>query len=272
MNSFEQINQMPVLYKIPGMERVSVRRGTVYKETDEESLKLDAYYPPDFQLGTKRGAVVFIHGGSQPEHVQHIERSQPYSSWCRLVAASGFVAIMFKHRTDEGYAKLHEAASDVDDLIVYVREHSEELSIDADKLAIWTASSGPIIGLRTILRDKPVYIRGIAIYNGVLSLLNRAYFTFSNEEKPLIQEFSPVYHLSQQRSAQVAPLFVVKAGRDREFLNDSIDEFVTIASRRNIPITFMNHPTGEHGFDILNNDARTKEIIKATLAFFHEHF
>jgi hypothetical protein len=32
----------------------------------------------------------------------------------------------------------------------------------------------------------------------------------------------------------------------------------------------MNHPTGEHGFDILNNDARTRAIIKATLAFLHE--
>jgi len=53
--------------------------------------------------------------------------------------------------------------------------------------------------------------------------------------------------------------------------NQSIDEFVTIASQRNIPITFMNHPTGEHAFDILNDDARTRAIIKATLVFLHEH-
>jgi hypothetical protein len=58
---------------------------------------------------------------------------------------------------------------------------------------------------------------------------------------------------------------------DRAFLNESIDEFVTSASQRNIPITLMNHPTGEHGFDILNNDARTHAIIKATLAFLHDH-
>jgi hypothetical protein len=33
----------------------------------------------------------------------------------------------------------------------------------------------------------------------------------------------------------------------------------------------MSHPTGEHGFDILNDDERSREIIKATLAFIHEH-
>lgn len=33
----------------------------------------------------------------------------------------------------------------------------------------------------------------------------------------------------------------------------------------------MNHPNGQHGFDIFNDDARSREIIKATLAFMHEH-
>jgi hypothetical protein len=53
--------------------------------------------------------------------------------------------------------------------------------------------------------------------------------------------------------------------------NESIDEFVQIASERSIQITLMNHPTGEHAFDILNDDVRSREIIKATLAFLHEH-
>jgi dienelactone hydrolase len=78
-------------------------------------------------------------------------------------------------------------------------------------------------------------------------------------------------HLRQGDPTKIAPLFVAKAGLDRPFLRESIDEFVQIASERNIPITFMNHPGGEHGFDLLNDDARSREIIKATLAFLHEH-
>jgi hypothetical protein len=29
----------------------------------------------------------------------------------------------------------------------------------------------------------------------------------------------------------------------------------------------MNHPTGRHGFDILDDDARSREIIARTLDF-----
>jgi hypothetical protein len=33
----------------------------------------------------------------------------------------------------------------------------------------------------------------------------------------------------------------------------------------------MNHPTGLHGFDLLNDDARSREIIRATLEFVKTH-
>lgn len=271
MPDLEQINQMPVLYTLPGMEEIPVRRDKVYKTVGGEDLTLDVYYPLDLLPDTTRGAVLFVHGGSQPEDVEHITQSRQYRSWSQLIAASGLIAVMFKHRTDEGYSNLPEAANDVDDLIAYIRSQSETLHINPDALAIWTASSGPPAGLRTTLRDTPPYIRGIVAYYGVMSLLNRTHFTYSEEEEPLLREFSPAYHLSRQDPAKIAPLFVVKAGLDRAFLNESIDEVVSIASRRNIPITFMNHPTGEHGFDIFNNNVRTCAIIKATVAFLHEH-
>src|SRR5437879_12410416 len=98
----EQINQMPVLYTLPGMEEVSVVRSMIYNTVDGEGLKVDVYYPGDLLPGNTRGAVLFVHGGSQLEHVEHINQSRPYISWCQLVAASGLIAVMFKHRTDEG--------------------------------------------------------------------------------------------------------------------------------------------------------------------------
>ena len=130
---------------------------------------------------------------------------------------------------------------------------------------------GPLLALRTVLRDAPGCIRCAVVYYGGMSIMNPRYFSFSPDEEPLVRDFSPVYHLAQQDPANVPPLFVAKAGLDRPFLNESIDEFVAFASARTIPITFMNHPAGEHGFDILNDDARSREIIKASLAFVHEH-
>jgi hypothetical protein len=102
-------------------------------------------------------------------------------------------------------------------------------------------------------------------------LLNRKYFHFSAEEEEGAKAFSPIYHLSHEDAAKIAPLFIARAGRDRAFLNEILDEFIVVANERNLALTLMNHPNGEHAFDILNDSARSREIIKATLAFMHEH-
>lgn len=271
MRELKQMNQMRIVYQLPGMDQVPAHKDIVYKTVESEDLKMDIYYPLDMQPKSAHPAVILVHGGSQPQHAEQVNEAQPFVSWSQLIAASGLIAVMFKHRTDEGYSKLYEAGSDIDDLVHYVRSNSSILSIDPDALCIFAFSSGPLYGLRTGLRDTPAYIRCIVAYYGGMSLMSRKYFHFSAEEEDLAKEFSPVYHLSHEDPAKIAPLFIAKAGLDRPFLNESIDEFVNIANERNIPITFMNHPTGEHGFDILNDDARSCEIIKATLAFLHEH-
>jgi len=35
-------------------------------------------------------------------------------------------------------------------------------------------------------------------------------------------------------------------------------------------IELMNHPTGEHGFDILNNDEGSRAIIRRTIEFIRD--
>jgi hypothetical protein len=39
----------------------------------------------------------------------------------------------------------------------------------------------------------------------------------------------------------------------------------------NAPVTVINHPTGEHGFDNQNDDDRSREIIQSALAFMTTH-
>lgn len=271
MRDFDEINKMRVVYRLPHMEQVPVRKDITYKTIDGEALKMDVYYPLDMQSHPPRPAVLLVHGGSQPEHVEHIKESGQYVSWGQLIAASGLIAVMFKHRTDKGFTQLSEASSDVDDLVHSVRINSNSLHIDANKLCIWAFSQGPIYGLCTALRDTPAYIRCLVSYYGGMSLMNPRYFHFHAEEEDLAREFSPIYHLKRVDPSKAPPIFIAKAGKDRAFLNEALDEFSSTASERNISLTFMNHPMGEHGFDIFNNDARTREIIKATLAFLVEH-
>jgi acetyl esterase/lipase len=271
MPDFREIERMRVVYQLPGMEQVPVRKDIIYKTVGGEALKMDVYYPLDVPSGERRPAVLLVHGGSRAESVEHIKASGPYVSWGQLIAASGHIVVVFKHRTDEGYTRLQEAGSDVEDLIHYVRNNGASLHIDAERLCLWVFSQGGIHGLPAVLRDTPDYIRCIVAYYSGMSIMNPKYFHFSAQEEALFKEFSPVYHLRQVDASKVAPMFIARAGRDRASLNEALDEFVAVACERNIPFTLMNHPAGEHGFDLLNDDARSREIIRATLAFLSEH-
>jgi hypothetical protein len=80
------------------------------------------------------------------------------------------------------------------------------------------------------------------------------------------RDLSPLHHV-QAQAGRVAPLLVARAGLDHPFLNAGIDRFVTQALASNAALDLMNHPAGRHGFDILDDDARSREIIARTLEF-----
>ena len=68
------------------------------------------------------------------------------------------------------------------------------------------------------------------------------------------------------------PVLVVRAGQDDlPGLNPAIDRFVAEALRLNLPLTLINHPTGPHSFDVLDDSPRSQEIIRRILAFLRFH-
>jgi len=50
-------------------------------------------------------------------------------------------------------------------------------------------------------------------------------------------------------------------------LNESIDAFVCEALRCNRPVTLMNHATGPHAFDLMEDSEASRDAILAMLAF-----
>ena len=60
----------------------------------------------------------------------------------------------------------------------------------------------------------------------------------------------------------------MRAGQDQfAHLNDSIDRFVAGALARNLPITLVNHATGPHAFDLMQDSETSREIIRQVLDF-----
>jgi acetyl esterase/lipase len=71
-----------------------------------------------------------------------------------------------------------------------------------------------------------------------------------------------------QNAEKVPPILVVKAGLDSTDLNESIDLFVKEAKARKVPVEYLEHPNGQHAFDILDDDDKSREIIQQTVRFF----
>jgi dienelactone hydrolase len=60
---------------------------------------------------------------------------------------------------------------------------------------------------------------------------------------------------------------ITRAGLDSPELNATIDSFIKEASAKNVTLDFMTHPGGHHAFDVLDDVARSREIMKRTLEF-----
>ena len=64
------------------------------------------------------------------------------------------------------------------------------------------------------------------------------------------------------------PLLIARAGQEQfPGLNDSIDRFFAKALALNRPVTLMNHAAGPHAFDLLDDSATSRRIIRQVLDF-----
>ena len=54
-------------------------------------------------------------------------------------------------------------------------------------------------------------------------------------------------------------------------INETIDQFVQEALAGNATLDVMNHAAGRHGFDILDDNDRSREIIARAVAFARAH-
>ena len=89
MADLNEMLQKQVLYSLPEMQQVTIQKDVLYKTVDDIALQIDIYTPPAATETSPLPAVIFI-GGDAPESITlRLRESGPYTSWGRLVAASG---------------------------------------------------------------------------------------------------------------------------------------------------------------------------------------
>lgn len=159
----KELGAKRLVYTVPGMDRVKVRKNLTYKRVIGVELKMDVYSPVGLQRGARRPAVIFIHGGRIPPNLRKTPKDWgAYISFGQLVAASGFVGITFNHRF-YAWESLSDSQSDVMALLAYVRNNAASLGIDKDRIILWSVSAGGVF-LSQPLRENPPYIRCIVAY------------------------------------------------------------------------------------------------------------
>jgi dipeptidyl aminopeptidase/acylaminoacyl peptidase len=258
------------VYSVPGMEDAQARKDITYKSVGDTELKLDVYHPPDTTQRQRLPAVLLVHGDWPADIIGLSKDLGVYVSMGQLVVSARLAAVNFNHRSTERLTKLYDAAGDVRDLIEYVRGNAGELGIDGDRLCIWAFSAGMPVGMWAAMRDAPHYVRCIVAYYGVMDLQQFRDQIPAQVPDDHLRDFSALHYVSNNPNG-IAPTLIAKAGQDSRGLNESIDRFVEAAREKGLPVEMMIHEKGQHGFDTLADDDRSREIIKRTLEFIREH-
>jgi acetyl esterase/lipase len=259
----------PVVYRLPGMDRVRVISNLKYSEVDNPYLLMDVYIPPDLNSHERRPVVVLIHGGTGgPEHKP--KDWGIFQSWGRLFAAAGMITVTFTHRlSPPPQLLLAEATTDLGSAIDYIRANSESFHADRDRIGLCAWSLGGAL-LTSLLGNSPVFIRCVVAFCPLLDLKQGA----PPEDALALQflkGFSAIESLPDNASSMI-PMLIARAGRDDiPTLNEALARFTARALEANAPITVINHPAGLHGFDNQNDDERSREIIRGAIEFMVTH-
>lgn len=261
----ENIFEKQVVYSIPGMDQVEISADIHYSSIDSEYLLMDIYRPKGAGPGDSHATVLFVHGGPVSERwgINPKEMGQ-YQSYGRLLAASGMVAVTFNHRLFDEQS-FPDSEEDLLQALDFVRTNSSSYTIDPERICIWYVSfGGPLLSVP--LRRELSFVRCLVAYYTPLDLS----ISGDDEAKITLRRHSPVSILSEGRAFDI-PILIAGAGLDDVGLNATIDEFVSIARARELPVTYICHETGRHAFDILDDDERTREIIRSTIEFISQN-
>ena len=225
---------MDLLYRHPNMDEVEKRQDVIYKVSDEKLMKLDVYYSNNTNL-SNIPTVVVVHGSSTMENIKDIKLFQ---SWGKVLAASGFNAVVFNWRPEE-------RPDDIKDLIRFLLGNSNELQLNISNINIFAFSSGVEIGIKNIMEINTGFINKIITYYGKLDL-----------------------SIIKMIDKSCLPKFLIAMGSlDDVYPFDCNEDFIKEVRNLGCEVEFILHSKGEHGFEVYNEGEETNRIIEETIKF-----
>jgi len=254
-----------VLYTLPGIDAVTVRHDEPYRVTDSGALTMDLYYPPGAAPDMRLPAVLFVFGYSDIGYPTKLgckfkEMGAPVS-WAHLFAASGMVAIVYTNR---------KPVEDVEAVLQSMQENAASLGIDENRIGLWAGSANVPLALWLLMQEGRGYLKCAALCYGFM--LDQGGSTGVAEQQKAYGFVNPCAGKTVDDVRSDVPLYIARAGQEQfAGMNESLDGFIASALNRNLPVTFVNHAAGPHGFDLFHDSETTREIIRQILGFMRCH-
>jgi hypothetical protein len=242
----EVVRKTAVL-QLPAMDRVEVRREQRYGDGGTFDLYVATSAAP-------APTVLFVYGFPDQRFAQGLRQMGAYTSWGRLLAASGMNAIAYSYR---------EPVPDLAALLAHLRHDADGLGLDTTRLGIWAASGNVPTALHLLMTQPPDTFRAAALLYGYMLDVPEA-----------AQQFGigvPARGRKIDDLPGAVPLLVVRAGQDQTpLLNVSLDSFVSAALARDLPLSLINQPGAPHSFDLFDDSDASRSTIRRILSFLAE--
>jgi acetyl esterase/lipase len=242
--------KIPVFYSVPGMEAVRVERDIVFRTAGDTQLKMDIYLPA--AAGTYP-VVMLVSGGS----VNDWRTAAFYTSFARVLATQGIAAVNFDKRLARDRNAVPTASEDTLALVDYLQTNASKYGLDTSRLCSWHFSAGGTVAGAMLGEKSPVSC--VVLTYAIASL-------GEGDDDSRLAPYSALVQ-ARQRGDRLPPTLVVRAGRDAKPLNDSLEAFVAAALAKNGPVSMINYPAGDHGFEILNDTDETRRVIAQSIAW-----
>lgn len=227
----QSVVDRPIVWQVPAMPSVNTQDYIIQHHND--TLRFTVYQALNYQAGQQLPAIVFANGG-----IEDLPNWRVYQDWARLMATQGFMAILHHSNRENRFEQLGQ-------ILDYCHSKGASIGIDGQKIGVWACSGNVTAAFPQLMDEKRKYLKAASLYYGMPNNIGKI--------------------------RQSLPIQIVRAGFDTYSLNRKIDQFLINALKEDISLDFINYLEGYHGFDILNDTPRSRQIMQQTIQFFKHH-
>ena len=225
-----------------------------YRGQDDVELPADIYFNPDVK--GPRATLLLISGGEDSREWGG------YRDFGKLAAERGFVAVVPAKRFPPSGAGLTQGRSDTLAFIEQLERLAPDL-IARSRVGLWGFSGGGTTLSIAYGKERPQLSCVIGFYPAL---------AINNPAPPeWLDVYSPAHSVALHGNAESPPSLIIRAGKDIEILNNGIAEFVSKALARNVPLTLVNLPAAQHGFDWYDDTDWARAAIEEAFEFARTH-